>query len=315
MNDYQVLINKTKSAAGLPNNQIFESSKSGTRYKVFISKNYVIRFRDDNLSLLLREAKFLRQLDHRLIPKVIWSGTIDKKTAMVENRLSGETIDLVWKNLPETVKKNIVREVVKFLGYLKTQTKDYIYSVNTGKKYKDFWEYLRDGLEQKKALIRKFPKAEGIMKDLRLIINQPKAEELFTISAKTSLVHGDLIIHNLLTDNKNLSGVLDWEMALFGDPDYDLCRLFYYRECARAYQEQGIDETFEADYMEKLVIEILKSNLIEDKKIFQEKYQFVRAIFYLNALHWAANSANPEKNLDELVVQWNKKSGAKQKIA
>ncbi len=44
---------------------------------------------------------------------------------------------------------------------------------------------------------------------------------------------------------KKLTGVLDWELALWGDSDYDLFRLFYYQECAKAYQEQGVDHTFE----------------------------------------------------------------------
>lgn len=283
----------------------FTAAKSGTRYKVFLSQKFVIRFKDENPELLVREANFLKQLNHPLIPKVLWSRKVNQTTAMLENRLPGETLDLVWKNLSKTAQENIVLEVVKFLGYLKTQTKDYVYSVNTGKKYQNFLEYLRDDVDQKIAFIKKFKQADEIMKDLGLILNKPKAKELFTIRVKTTLVHGDLIVHNLLTDGKTLTGVLDWEMALFGDPDYDLCRLFYYQECAKAYQEQGVDETFEADYMDKLIVGILKSNLIENRKIFQEKYQFVRVIFYLNALNFAANSDNSAKNIKELVVLWN----------
>ena len=215
------------------------------------------------------------------------------------------------ENSIKTNQANIVKQIIKFLQYLKTQTKDYIYSVNTGEKYNNFLDYLTDNINLKISRIRKFKQANKILKDLLLIIEKSEAQNLFPDDGEITLVHGDLIIHNLLTDGKKLTGIIDWELALFGDADYDLFRIFYYQECAKAYQEQGIDEIFEADYMNKLIAAILKSNLIKDRKLFQKKYQFVRAIFYLNALYWTINSNSPKKNINEIIVKWNKKSGVK----
>lgn len=285
----------------------FATASRGTNYKVFLSDNYVIRFRDNNPKLLQRESSFLEFLDHQLIPRVLWCGKIDESIFMIENRLPGQTMDLAWKNLSLNAKKNIIKQIVEFLKYQKTVKKDSIYSVKTGKRYKKFLDYLTDGMPQKIIQIKKFERANKILRDLSLIINNSKIKHLFTARTKITLVHGDLIIHNLLTDGRNLTGVLDWELALFGDPDYDLFRLFYYQECANSYQKQSTDETFEADYMDKLIMAIWKSNLIENKKLFHQKYQFVRAIFFLNTLHWAASSSNPKKNIDELIVLWNKK--------
>ncbi len=300
MKNYLLRIKQIKEQLNLPKEEYFTVAPSGTNYKVFISDNYVIRFRDDNQGLLLREVAHIKQLDHLLIPKVLWSGEVDSFVFMIENRLSGETIDLVWKDLSVSNKENIIKQVIKFLQYQKTQTKDFFYSIKTGKKYKSFLGYLTDDIEQKIINIKKFEQANGMLEDLLLVINNLEIRNLFTFKKEISLVHGDLIIHNLLTDGKNLTGVLDWELSLWGDSDYDLFRLFYYQECARAYQEQGTDDTFEADYMDRLIVEILKSNLIKDKKVFQEKYQLVRAIFNLNALNWAINSDNPKKNIRSL---------------
>ena len=311
MQNYLSRIKKIKKQLAISEEERFVSAPNGTHHKVFLSNNYVIRFRDDNHKLLLREANFLKQLNHALIPKILWFGEIDQLFFMIENRLPGKTINLVWKKLSIKNKKNIIEQIVEFLQYQKTQTKNYIYSVNTGKKYKEFLDYLRDGVKQKVTDIKKFKQTNEIIRDLLLIINDPEVKNLFTIQTKTVLVHGDLIIHNLLTDGKNLTGVLDWELALWGDPDYDLFRLFYYQECAKAYQEQGVDETFESDYMDRLIALILKSDLIKNEKIFQRKYQIVRAIFYLNALYWAASSDSPKKNINEIIVQWDKKSGIK----
>lgn len=311
MKNNPLRIRKIKKQFAISKEERFVAAPNGTHHKVFLSNRYVIRFRDDNPKLLLRETNFLKQLNHPLIPKVLWAGKVNKSIAMEENRLPGKTINVVWKTLPRINQINIIKQIVQFLQYLKTQTKDYVYSVNTGKKYNNFSDYLTDAIKQKIIRIKKFKQTDKVLKNLLSIIEKPEIEGLFSNREKMTLVHGDLIIHNLLTDGKNLTGVLDWELALFGDSDYDLFRLFYYQECAKAYQEQGVDEIFEADYMDKLITVILKSNLIEDKKLFQRKYQFVRAIFFLNAFNWAVNSGDPEKNINELIVQWNKESGVK----
>ncbi len=300
MQNYLLRIEKIKKVLTILQGENFEAALDGTHYKVFLSNKYVVRFRDDNPKLLLREANFLKQLNYSLIPKVLWVGEIDKSIAMVENRLAGNNINIVWRNLSETNKTNIVKQVVQLLQYFRIQTRDHIYSVNTGKKYSNFSDYLTNNIKQKVNRIKKIKQTDKILKDLLLVINEFENKTLFFDRKKITLVHGDLIIHNLLTDGKNLTGVLDWELALFGNPDYDLFRLFYYQECAKAYQEQGIDETFEIDYMNKLITAISKSNLIENKKLFQEEYQFVRAVFYLNALYWASNSNSPEKILMNL---------------
>lgn len=309
MPNYLMRITKIKRDFTILQKEDFEVTFDGTHHKVFISNGYVIRFRDDNPKLLLRETNFLKQLNHPLIPKVLWVGKVNKSIAIVENRLPGKTINLVWKTLPKVDQRNIIRQIIIFIQYLKTQTRDCIYSVNTGEKYNNFSDCLTDGMKQKIARIKKIKQTNRILKDLLAIVEKPEMKNLFFDKEKITLNHGDLIIHNLLTDGKNLTGVLDWELALFGDSDYDLFRLFYYQECAKSYQEQDIDETFEADYMDKLITAILKSHLIENRKLFQRKYQFVRAVFFLNALYWAVNSDDTENNINELIVQWNKKMG------
>lgn len=309
MPNYLMRITKIKRDFTVLQKEDFEATFDGTHHKVFISNGYVIRFRDDNPKLLLRETNFLKQLNHPLIPKVLWAGKVTKSIAMVENRLPGKTINLVWKTLPKADQRNIIRQIIIFIQYLNTQTRDCIYSVNTGKKYNNFSDCLTDGMKQKIARIKKIKQTNRILKDLLAIVEKPEMKNLFFDKEKITLNHGDLIIHNLLTDGKNLTGVLDWELALFGDSNYDLFRLFYYQECAKSYQEQDIDETFEADYMNKLIAAILKSHLIENRKLFQRKYQFVCAVFFLNALYWAVNSDDTENNINELIVQWNKKMG------
>lgn len=307
MKNYELKINKLSGRLPFLKNEKFSPALSGTNYKVFLSKNFVIRFRDTEPDLLAREAKFLKKLNHPLIPKILWVGTVNKSRVLIENRLPGETLDLLWKKLNETNKKAVIKDIINFLKYLRSQVNNCICSVKTGKQYLNFNDYLIEGFAKKINKIKKIGLANKLLEKLTAIIFNPSYNNLFTENKPIILAHGDLIIHNLLSDGKRLTGVLDWEFALFGDKDYDISRLFYYQECAKAYQEKGIDKTFEADYMNELTAAIKSSGLIDDRVDFEKKYTFIRAIFFLNALFWAVCSLKPQKNIKEIVALWLKK--------
>lgn len=54
------------------------------------------------------------------------------------------------------------------------------------------------------------------------------------------LVHGDFGSNNLLTDGRRITGVLDWDMAAFGDPLYDVANILLWRDwldCMRIQAE------------------------------------------------------------------------------
>ena len=95
-----------------------------------------------------------------------------------------------------------------------------------GRKYDRFFDYLTDGLKEKVNMIEKYTLTEKELKDILAIIQNLESQSIFQL-AKVTLVHGDLMIHNLLSDGKRLTVVLDWEFALWGDPDFDLARLWY----------------------------------------------------------------------------------------
>lgn len=281
----------------------FKPATSGTRYTVFLSKNFVIRFRDKEPNRLERETKLLQSLKHPLIPEIVWQGEISGQLVMIEKRLPGQTIDLVWRSLPKTAKKKIINDLLKFLIYLRTNSKSKIYSIETGRHYPNFLKFLTDGLESKTKKINKNDSAKKLISEINSILNSREAKNLFK-SKSAFLVHGDLIIHNLLTDGKKLTGVLDWEFSIWGDPDYDLSRIWYYHECAKAYEVSGEDKTFEADFTGQLIEKIIDSKFISNQNLFLKKYHVLRAFFYLNALSWAVDSRAPKKNIAELNSQW-----------
>ncbi len=303
MENYLKRIKTIKKEVTALAKESFRLATSGTRCTVFLSDNFVIRFQDKEPDRLKREAKLLQSLKYPLIPKIVWQEKIDGKLTMIENRLPGQTLDLVWRLLPETAKNQIINALLKFLIYLRTNHKDQIYSIKTGKYYPNFLKFLTDGLESKTKKISKNDSAKKLISEINAILKSQMAKNLFK-SKPASLVHGDLIIHNLLTDGKKLTGVLDWEFSLWGDPDYDLARIWYYHECTKDYEQAGEDETFEANFTGQLIKKIIGSSLMPNQTLFLKKYNVLRAFFYLNALGWAVDSAEPEKNIAELTTGW-----------
>ncbi|MFJ6326708.1 MULTISPECIES: phosphotransferase family protein [unclassified Rhizobium] len=53
------------------------------------------------------------------------------------------------------------------------------------------------------------------------------------------LVHGDFGSNNVLTDGVNITGVIDWSEALFGDPLYDVANIFFWRPWLACMEAQA----------------------------------------------------------------------------
>jgi aminoglycoside phosphotransferase (APT) family kinase protein len=284
----------------------FYRAGDGTHYSVFLSKNYVIRARREGQEILFREAELLQQLNLSLVPKVIQVEQEESFAFMVENRLPGSNINLIWKDLKEEKHEKIAKNIVDSLEIIHQETGSYFYDVQRGKSYRNLFSALSDEAEENIEIIEKTDQANDFLADIKKGIADEQAKEKLEKIKDPLLVHGDMIIHNLLTDGEQLTGVIDWELARWGDPDQDLARLVYYHECARGYFEQGQDESFEYDFLNKLLSKIETKINTED---FRIKYRYYRSLFYLKALAWAIRSDKPEENIEELKHNWENKSG------
>jgi aminoglycoside phosphotransferase (APT) family kinase protein len=298
--DYLNIIVQLKTVHPLISKENFMPAQSGTIHKVFLSNNFVIRFRENNQEILIREKELLEKINHPLIPRILAAGNFDSVNYMIENRLIGENIDKIWKNLSFDNQNSIIDSIIDLLKFLRTQKSTQNYSIQHGKSYENFYEYFTDNLDYKIEIIQKFSETQEVIEKISKILKNPLAINLFKNSEKT-LVHGDLIFHNLLTDQKTLTGLIDWEYAMWGDPDYDIFRLMNFKISAKAYQAEGQDEDNEVGYLDMLLEKIQSSGVIKDKINFKQKYEIARASYYLNALFWDAQSKNPQENIKETL--------------
>lgn len=300
--DYNKIINQLKKKYNFISNEIFNVAQSGTIHKVFLSRKFVIRFRQNDKIILKREKELLKKLNHPLVPKILATGEVDSLYYVIENCLPGKNINVVWKNILPKNQKLIIESLIDFLRWMQTEKGNNIYSIRYGKNYNSFYEYLIEDLNEKILALGKFPQVQKSLNQLTEILFNSQSKKLFADS-QVSLVHGDLIFHNLLTDGKNLTGVLDWERSLMGDPDYDIFRLMNFKLSAKAYMDVGKDENNETGYLKMLLFDIESSELIKNKKTFRKKYEIARASYYLNALYWDIKSENPYANVQNTLKE------------
>jgi aminoglycoside phosphotransferase (APT) family kinase protein len=272
----------------------FSKAQKGTRSQVYLSDNYVIKINKDP-EILEGEKEILSGLDFNSVPKVLDFFTEQGQGVLVEKRLPGDSLDESWRHLPEETKNEIIFDLVGTVKKVHQIKKDkFWWARHARRHFVSYAELLLDRLEDSKIKIEKNKIASRLFKGQSDNLKKENLEKVF-IKIEPVLVHGDLIIHNLLTDGKKLTGILDWEFSQYGDPFYDLARVVYYQECAKAYDDSGTDEIFEYDFTGRL-ISGLKSVMEYD----EAKYRILRGLFFAESIAWAAASDNPEKNLAEL---------------
>ena len=271
----------------------FQKAEKGTRSEVYLSDSFVVKINKDS-AVLKNESEVLKTLDLSITPAFVDFFIIKNFGILIEKKLEGKAIDGVWKNINITNKNKIVTDIAETIYKINHYKKNYFWSAQFDKKFKTYKDLLFYKFKLNKKIIFNNKLSYKLFLEIANNIAEKKVDKIFSKTQPT-LLHGDLIMHNLLTDSRRLTGILDWEYAQYGDPFYDLARVIYYQECAKAYVDENRDKHFEYDFTARL-IKKLKQNTNFDF----EKYKVIRSFFFIDTIIWALNSVDPEKNLLEL---------------
>lgn len=285
------IINEVKKR--LATKEDFRKAEKGTRSTVYLSDRFVVKINKD-LSMLKNESEVLEVLNLDIAPRLVEFYIIRNIGVLMEKKLEGQAVDDVWKNINIADKDKIVADIAGNIYKINQHTKDYFWSAQFDEKFKTYKDLLfhKFKLYQKRIFENKL--SHKLFLEITDNITEEKVNKIFS-QLQPTLAHGDLIMHNLLTDLRRLTGILDWEYAQYGDPFYDLARVIYYQECAKAYIDDDRDEHFEYDFTTRL-IEKLSQNI----KLDFEKYKIIRSFFFIDTIIWALNSKDSEKHLSEL---------------
>lgn len=285
------IINEVKKRLAIKED--FRKAEKGTRSTVFLSDSFVVKI-NKNLTVLKNESEVLKMLDLDVAPAFVDFYIIRDFGVLIEKKLEGRAIDDVWKSINIADKDKIVADIAGTVHKINQHKKDYFWSAQFDTKFKTYKDLLfyKFKLYQKRIFENKL--SHKLFLEIANDIPEEKVDKTFG-QIEPTLLHGDLIMHNLLTDLRRLTGILDWEYVQYGDPFYDLARVIYYQECAKAYIDENRDEHFEYDFTARLT-EKLSQNINLDF----EKYKIIRSFFFVDTIIWALNSVESEKYLSEL---------------
>lgn len=273
----------------------FIRAEKGTRSNVYLSEHYVFKI-NQNINLLKSEAEILKSIKADKIPKFVKFLIKNKYSVLIEKRLLGVPVDCLWKNLTEDQKDQYIRDLVELVFYIHKCRFKKFWSVQYHQYFENYDELLQYKLRiyqnkifQNKAAYQKYKKVEQYLK-------QDYVQKFFS-RVQPTLIHGDLIMHNILIHQNRFSGLIDWEFAQYGDPFYDLARVLYYQECAKDYLENHQDIHFEYDFTSRLI------KKLEEKIPYQkEKYQIIRSFYFIDTIIWALNQKKSMEILSNLTV-------------
>lgn len=199
----------------------------------FVNDEFIIRFnvRDPNLPKFMREKIVFERLGETSIPvpKVLGidsSRELINCDVLITTRLPGKNIGEQWKLISKKDRISLARQAGKILREIHNTVFDKfgeISDLGPFPQTNSWYRYLEFKLEYHIEESRKL----GIFSDETL--NKFKAvlisfSNLLNSVNQASLVHMDYHLENLLFEGQVITGVLDFEWALAGDPIFDFCR-------------------------------------------------------------------------------------------
>lgn len=271
----------------------FKKAATGTNSQVFVSENFVIKMNQD-ITVIKNEYAVIKSLKLKYLPEALGFTNLAGYGIILEKRIKGDDVQRVWRRLNLKNKAKIINNLATAVSSFHRQKHPYFWLLKSNKKFRSYDQLLLNKFKEYKKRIFGNKTAYNLFLKVEGNLDGDKIAKVFK-NVKPVLIHGDLIMHNILTDNKNLTGIIDWEYAQFGDPFYDLARVIYYQECAKAYIDEKRDIHFEYDFTSRLI-----NKLQQSIKFNEEKYKIIRSVYFVDTIIWALNSTAPEKNLKKL---------------
>ncbi len=193
-------------------------------------KPYVVHFRKSGESL--DKADYMSKVygDRLPIPSVVMSGKIDEIFFGISNKAEGKPISsysvpeqkIILDDLAKhfTTMSQIIIDPSKGFGLISPENS--AHSKSWGAVIAGFFEEDQEGFYKDwtklytESFLEKPLFEEGYSVMMELIKYSPNTPQL---------VHGDFHLGNLLSNGKQVTGIVDWELSMYGDFMYDLAVL------------------------------------------------------------------------------------------
>jgi hygromycin-B 4-O-kinase len=207
------------------------SIEMGQLSKVFSfmakDKCYVVHFRNNEESFIKADYMYKAHGDKLLIPQVVKTGKIDEIFFSISDKIKGKPISSYSASEQNIIINDVAKHFTNMSHIDIESSKGFgLIFPNGLASYKSWGEVLAGFFREDQ---------EGFYKDWTKLYKQSFLEkslfqegylammELSKYSpGKPYLVHGDFHLWNMLSDGNRVTGLVDWELAMYGDFMFDL---------------------------------------------------------------------------------------------
>jgi hygromycin-B 4-O-kinase len=255
------------------------------------NKPYVVHFRKSRESLDKADYMYKVYGDKLPIPRVVKSGKIDEIFFIISNKVEGRPVSSY--SVPE--QKIILDDLVKHYTNMSQITLDSLkgfglispegtaYSKSWGEVIAGFFKEDQEGFYKnwtklyKESFLEKSLFEEGYLAMMELIKYSPNIPHL---------VHGDFHLGNMLSDGKQVTGIVDWELSMYGDFMFDLAILHLWsphldfpQKVRNLWLENGTDiVNFEERLRSHMLFKAVDGLRFYAKQGVKPSYDFMRKI-------------------------------------
>jgi aminoglycoside phosphotransferase (APT) family kinase protein len=196
-----------------------------------VNGEWVLRVRPagkDEAAFRKEEALFQRLRGRLPVPEIVAldaSRTILPAACLICRRLPGESLGRAWVSAGARQRAWLLAQLVELLRALHAETFPACGDLPGGELQPaaSWCDYLQARLRRRLERIRALPGAPGGLLDAIEAFARRAAPAL--AAAAPRLVHRDLHFGNILVEGDRITGLLDFEAAVAGPPDYELDQL------------------------------------------------------------------------------------------
>jgi hygromycin-B 4-O-kinase len=252
-------------------------------------KSYVVHFRKSRESF--DKADFMNTVygDKLPIPRVVKSGEMDGIFFSISNKVEGKPVSSFSVPEQKIILDDLAIHFTNMSKIALDPSKGFGLISPSGTTFSKSWEEVIAGFFKEDQ--------EGFYKDWTKLYKESFLEkslfeegylammELIKYSPNTpTLVHGDFHLGNMLSDGEQVTGIVDWELSMYGDFMFDLAILHLWspyldfpQKVRKLWLENGSDiVNFEERLRSHMLFKAIDGLRFYAKQGAKPSYDFIR---------------------------------------
>ena len=267
-------------------NMLYEAKLKGTK-KSLILKMYNEDWKAEKEAFVYRDIRA-----HIDIPVPIVYITDDSKKLLpyaynIMSKMEGMQIDKSYKKYGNKRLFKQAGEVLSKLHHIRFHKYGWLYKNQINPAFNRWRDFVWYDVEQKLSKLKKVKKVMRLIGDIEDFLN--KYDAFLDVTSKPSLLHKDFHCSHILTNRKEVTGIVDTEWAMAGHSEFDFMKM----ELWVFNRFKGIKNAFYNGYSKHGHI---SHNYPERKKL----YELLHWVNMINISNEISNRVWLEHNIQQL---------------